>query len=199
MKSLRFRFLGALVSTACLGILSTPSADDVVWEDFSRWTVSVNSDFGYGCTIESKAYDPMLFAGFDNSDVTAFVAFANEKWRSIEEGKRYELEMDFDGNEFWGDTFVGMKDPDDRGILVLWGEGGSDSSIYDWLRDFASHHELTIRFEGKTVGTIPLRGTAEAVRSLLECHEATTDLLQPEPDSEDPFSDPTPNDDDPFA
>lgn len=199
MKSKGLLLPVVIGTLAFLSLPFTALSDEVVWEEFNRWTVSVNSDFGYGCTIGSKAQDPTLYVGFDNSDGTAFVAFGNEKWRSIEEGKKYELEMDFDGNEFWGDTFIGMKNSTDTGILVLWGEATTGSTIHDWLRDLAMHHQLNIRYGDRSVGSISLRGTADAIRSLLECRQATTELLQPEPDSADPFSDSPPSNDDPFA
>jgi len=163
MKISGFIFFGVILSAYALGFSSPVFTKNIIWEEFSRWTVSVNSNFGYGCKIESSDQDLMLVVGFDNSDGTAFVAFADDSWRSIEEGKEYELEMDFDGDEFWGDTFTGMRDSSDRGVLVLWGDGSAGSTFDDWLRDIAIHHRLNIQYDGKRVGSVSLRGTTEAI------------------------------------
>jgi hypothetical protein len=173
------------------------STDSVLWKEVRGWLVYSDKTVNNYCYMVT-VFDEytLLRIGFWNGDSRdlAYVAVGNPNWKSIEEGKDYEITYQFDNLPPW------------RASAAVWMSSGvpflhttvNDVGFFDEL---IRKHSLSIFYQGRTVATLSLSGSAAASRELALCQQAHTRPTAPAPAPKDPFqgTSTSPNAKDPFA
>ena len=93
-------FLAALINQA-------QAADNLEYSTVGPWTISVDPSMGNGCFVIAEFADGAIFRlGFDMRDDPRgfYVIFGNAKWRSIEYGKAYQIQMRFGDESAWDEN-----------------------------------------------------------------------------------------------
>jgi hypothetical protein len=130
-------------------------------------------DTGNGCQAgaESQGGAGVVLDAADQSRVN-FV-FHNPSWRSIESGKTYSIEVEFDGARRWplettGTAFrtAAKTSPGLRAIAPY-----TTRDDRNLLREFATSRKMSLRRNGSEIVSYPLTGSFEAVEALMTCLE----------------------------
>ena len=152
---------------ACLAIVfagPAGAADAVLWKNVGGWGVYVDRSLGDGCYAGNVWEDDThLRVGFNPSADTLYVMFLNEKWRSLEVGKEYEIEIDFGRNDHWNGVFVGGAFSDGDKFLFM------DGVKSEFVADFMKKTGIRISYEGRELSNLSLRGSYRAFLEALEC------------------------------
>lgn len=156
------------------------------WKTVGHWTVWVDRTLGNACFIATTFEDfTVLRLGFVRVDrnVSAYIAVANEQWKSLEEGKDYKLVIQMDGREPWHAEASVMRIGGKVPFLI------AEASEAEFFREFMRKHSLTISYKGTVVVTLDLKGSAAAMRELLTCQETFEAEAKRVPDApkKDPF------------
>jgi hypothetical protein len=164
------------------------------WGQAGHWTVMVDRTLNNGC-FAITAYDggAVLRVGYSPVDGSAYIVIANDQWGSLEVGKDYELEMQFDSREPWSGS-----------ATVITAEGFERSLSVkvngDLLQEFAKSHVFVVRYMGKEIARLSLRGSRVALMEVFKCQaviassgSSSTDPFNAAP--QDPFNTPA---NDPF-
>ena len=125
------------------------------------WTVGKNESAG-GCLAAATYQDgTTIWVGFDEQGA-GVIGFTNPKWRSIEAGQRYAIQMKARGGRNWRGTFVGTERKDEKGIVA-------DDAKIDFLADFARAGGMGVFIDGKTVAKLSLSGSRAALDAVAAC------------------------------
>lgn len=176
---------------------SYAGTDAVLWKEVRGWLVYSDKTVDNYCYMVT-VFDEytLLRIGFWNGDSRdlAYVAVGNPNWKSIEEGKDYEITYQFDNLPPW------------RASAAVWISSGvpflhttvDDVGFFDEL---IRKHSLSIFYQGRTVAKLSLSGSAAASRELALCQQAHTRPTAPAPAPKDPFqgTSTSPNAKHPFA
>jgi len=171
-------FLTGLAATAALlvGTQSpalaqsafTPLGIDQFYDNVKGWTVGLNKGFE-GCWITATFKDETtVWMGFSGDDKNSFIAFTNPKWKSIKEGKEYNLTMLAQGIRNWKGQYTGIQLPANL---------GSDPGIFagplkeDFIGDLAATGGITLILGKSKVAQLSMTASAAAILKALECHK----------------------------
>ncbi|MGI6856310.1 hypothetical protein [Mesorhizobium sp. 1B3] len=156
------------------------------WKSVGHWTVWVDRTVENGCFIATAFEDSTVlrlgFVGIDRN-LFAYIGVGNEQWKSLEEGKDYELVIQMDGRNPWRAEASVMKIGGKVPFLV------AEASEAEFFKEFMRKHSLTISYKGTVVVTLDLKGSAAAMRELLTCQETFEAEAKRVPDApkKDPF------------
>jgi hypothetical protein len=162
-------WLAAGVSAASLfaqTILPATAASDAIrWGKVSGWDILIDPSLGNGCFIFT-IYDngTALRLGFSPDDGEAYLMVGNQKWSSIEHGKDYDIEIRMDRDVPWEATATGV-DFDGVPLLLAY------TDEPNFLVDFMKKNTLDVRYNGKSIATLSLRGTFAAIGEMLKCQD----------------------------
>ena len=197
------KLLAGLVAVAGGLFLNAPvlaaSDDTPDLGEVGGWSISLDSSLGDGCFASSGFEDgSALRFGFSNldDDLPFYIALIKEDWASIEDGKDYEVTLQFDKAQPWSATATGMHMGDFPGLLV-----GTDQS--DFLTELARKKKVSWWYQDTLLGTYSLSGTFAATQAIAACQQLVEQNGAPAPKStpDDPFKGGKPKADpkDPFA
>ncbi len=173
------------------------STDSVLWKQVRGWSIYSDKTLDNSCYMATVFEEYTLIRiGFTSldSNYPAYVAIGNPNWKSIEEGKDYEIIYQFDNMPSWrADATVWMS-----AEIPFLHTGFADVAFLDEL---IRKHSLSIFYQNRTVATLSLSGSAAAARELALCQQARARPTAPAPSSKDPFqgTSTSPNAKDPFA
>lgn len=193
---MRIRFLAALMS---VGLVLPAAADDtVLYKTVSGWTVAMDPSMGYGCYIYTPYQDgTQLRLGFDfrENPTSVFLAIGHANWQSLEAGKDYDIQIQFDRNPLWNATARALEMNGVKYFVVT-------STSSNFVMEFS--RKLTVRalYAGREVARLRLSGSSRAISEMLNCQEATKAALGANAKPKDPFAAPpatTEKAKDPFA
>ena len=178
-----------LLITALFLTHGAAAADSVPWKEIKGWGVYMDPTMGNGC-YAATAYDGGTFlrVGFNflSPQPTIFVALGNADWKSLEEGKEYPLQIQFDRNPVW-DAQATVFRIDDVNYL------GTTTEDANFLEEFGRKLSMKATFKGREVAHLRLNGSSTAVKEILACQAAVTGLAGAQKgqqaDPKDPFSD----------
>ncbi len=128
------------------------------------WDILVDPTIGNGCLINAVFEDGSdVRIGFDPAAGTGYLLAMNEAWQGIEEGMRYPIQMDVDGQLYDGEA-IG---------LYIDGMPGADIPFdsIDFLMDVAMRQTLTLINESGPVMSIDLTDSAAALEEAIACQE----------------------------
>ncbi|WP_332716095.1 hypothetical protein [Pelagibacterium mangrovi] len=187
------RVIGSLVSI--LAVVASPIAaqDAQVWDTIGNWTIAVDTTLDNSCfALTVFEGDTYLRLGLNVTEAMLpyYMILGNPSWRSIEEGKDYELTLQFDNAPAWTATAVGTYMGDLPSLML-------QAAEFDFIDEFARKHTLQITFMGRRVDSLSLSGSARATQELATCQIAmdrtglpSTDPFETRPASapKDPFA-----------
>jgi hypothetical protein len=84
-------------------MIATADAQDTArWGQAGQWAIMVDRSLNNGCfAIVNYEGGTVLRVGYSPADGSAYFVIADDKWASLEVGKDYELEMQFDSRDPW--------------------------------------------------------------------------------------------------
>lgn len=192
---MRPTLLAAFLSIA--GVFPSAAADSIFWKSVAGWDVYLDPSVGNGCYI-TTSYDGGTFLrlglDFTAKSPSVYLALSNENWRSLEVGKEYSIEVQFDNNPVWTAN---------AGVMLIGNYKylTTTSTDTNFIREFSHKLRMSVRFGGHQVAALRLTGSAAATQELLTCQLAADARQAPSGKPADPFADPpaTNASKDPFA
>lgn len=150
-------------------------------EEAVRWNVPGTWHIGatdLGCYMATKSdRGTILLVGIDRQSAQGIVGVSDETWRSVERGRRYPLEMEFNDGTWWRGEAAGLG----RGALYM------TFDKPEFLVDFATKKSVTIWYAGQQMTRLPLTGSRAALEDLAQCEQSKGRGYR----DGDPFSDDT--------
>jgi hypothetical protein len=157
-------FVAASIAALTLAQIADVRAEDrareaVRWNAIDTWHVGATD---LGCYMATKsARGTILVVGIDRRAGYGIVAVADGTWSSVARGRKYPLELEFDGT-WWRGTATGLA----RAFLYM------SFDKPEFLADFATKKSMTIWYAGQYVTRLPLTGTLAALEDLTRCEQA---------------------------
>ncbi|MCB5204211.1 hypothetical protein LH464_17230 [Neorhizobium sp. T786] len=182
--------VGAMV--VCLSAVSGFAAGSVEWKKVDNWTVFMDPTMGNACYV-AAVYEggTILRVGFDfaGSVRQIYLALGNDNWKSLEAGKDYPVQIQFDNEVEWAATATGRKNNDATWLYVTTTDTG-------FLEEFSRKLGMRTTFRGTEIARLQLKGSSRAITEMLSCQSAVNEMMgarneQAAPPSQDPFA-PTP-------
>lgn len=177
--------------------LTAEDTNDVItWkDDVKGWYIAVDRTINNSCFMFSS-YEGGTFLRFQfdrQNDVMEFIV-GNDKWQSLEEGKFYDLQVQFGNETAWS------------GKAVSWHFAGtpslsfpipfSDNKAPTFIEELRRNSGVNISYQGRFVEGLKLTGSFAAVTELVNCQSAMMELYGNN-STNDPFSS-SKNQGDPF-
>jgi S1-C subfamily serine protease len=154
--------INGVCSQLCLANSDTVLSIGEVSTQVSGWTVGKNLTSG-GCLAAATYQDETTaWVGFDR-DGKGVLGFTNPKWKSIDVGQQYAIQLRARGRASWVGNFVGTARKDEKGIII------SNVKI-DFLIDFAKAGGISVFIEGKPVTRLSLGGSNSAIDAAYTCN-----------------------------
>jgi hypothetical protein len=146
---------------------SALSQETFEWRQVGDWTIGVDTTLGDACYALNAFTDgTALRIGFDNTNAEWpwYIMFGNDAWQSLETDVEYEMSLKFDNETPWSGPAVGVP----MGDMVFLHMLGADVEFFD---EFILKDQVAISYDGRTVATLSLAGSARATEALLDCQD----------------------------
>lgn len=190
---MRTRGLGRCMGAALGCILGTATlADPIDWKNVGGWDISF-----YPASEGCQAFalfeeDTAFFIGFDNTEneLSLDVTLLDEKWRSIEAGKEYKVEVKFGDESPWTMDMDGLRTDDFPGLSIMIDAGSDQAKLF--IEEFQAESSMKWTFKSNVLGRYTLRGSRAAFDEVIECQRSYMRARS----SSDPFAQ---SSSDPFA
>jgi hypothetical protein len=175
---------GIITAGAPAAFATEPSP---LWRTVGEWQVRVDPTLGQGCfMIGGYVRGDILRIGFDNKNRIGYIMLGNPKWESLEIGKIYAVNLQFDSGQpvTWRGRATDM-----NGSKVLY----FPFDNMHFMKSFAEHNSLTVSYNNNLVTQLLLTGTYAAVQVLVDCNRQFLAATGDDPfrsgvPSNDPFS-----------
>ena len=170
------------------GILWSGStrAETLKYSTVGPWAISIDPTLGHGCFVFAHFPEgTSLRMGFDMDsppDRTFYVLLGNAKWRSIEYGKSYRIQVQFGDRPVRRTRSTGFSwDPpkNQTWLQVLANRRVGIDVLFEFMRE----RVVTVDYNGREILRLGLKGSYRAGSELIECQKAANDEKQ------DPFKD----------
>lgn len=160
------------------------AADEtVLWkEDVRGWTIKVDRTTDNGCFMfASYEGGSILRAQFDMNDGTFDFFIGNSDWRSIEYGKSYDTSLQFGSRKPWKGEAEGYWFGSETPALLFSLSFGDEGSAVTFIEEFMETTSLRVRYEGKQIANLSLKGTYAAMQEMFSCQQAMVDAVGSDP------------------
>lgn len=160
----------ALAFTILIACVALPaSAREPLWKHVGNWSVHVDtSGQTYGCFILTTYTDGSILRVSVMPDRSSLLLMVgNMEWASIEAGKDYPIDVRFDDAPWWTATATGFRL---SGVPLLFVESRRD----EFFEEFMRKHEMRVRYEGREIVRLGLKGSFAALQELGRCQTAVT-------------------------
>ncbi|GGH22495.1 hypothetical protein GCM10010973_07830 [Cribrihabitans marinus] len=154
------------------------------WKTIGWWDISFYSG-SEGCSAFA-AYDGgfSFFIGLaGREDLYLEIFIANKDWRSIEEGKEYEVTAKFGNESPWNLEMTGSVDDDFRALRLYVPADSDDAGRF--VQEFMRETKMRWTYEGADLGLYKLNGSRRAFKEVVACTKSYRDAVR---SSSDPFS-----------
>ena len=184
-----------MIATSALGPKSARAEDTFNYSTVGSWTIGLDRTMGNGCFVLATFEGGSNFRlGFDMRDdpVGFYVIFGNVKWRSVEYGKTYRIQLRFGDEEAWeGDaTGFSFDPPENQHWLII---NFSAQNGLELANEFMRELFVVVHYNKKQILRLKLKNSYQAGLQLIECQKQANQA------EGDPFKDASsPSDDDPF-
>ena len=166
---------------------------DKTFGKVAGWSIGYSATTG-GCLAAATYGDETtIWFGFGGTSNTAFLAFTSPKWRSIEVGQSYVIQLVARGNGNWYGNFAGFERNGQKGIF----EAGLTDKF---ISDLADAGSLDVSLSGRRIASLSLVGSLDALTVVAECqksnggnHDRSASSVENKPDSSQTFSDVKPD------
>jgi len=170
-------------------------AATIYWDRVKGWDVRVDTTLGNGC-FAATIYEEgtAIRIGINPKNDNGYILLGNEKWKSLDVGKDYNIKLKFDDEPPWEGSARGVEFGG-AGITFLW----IDFDNIDLFTEFMRKNVLQVFYNKKKVATLNLAGSYAASVAVAECQKAM-EAVTPMPSNEkDPFASDAGYKADPFA
>lgn len=158
----------AAVVAALVCTLGPARAESILWKNVPGWRIAAEPDFGMGCYMETVYEDDMIFRlglNYADDDASVYLILGHERWKSLENGKEYELSFQFHKGESFKIVAAAMRLESGNYLVATL----TDVAFITNLRRKLG---ARIFFEGNLVNAITLKGTAVALDEIDACDKA---------------------------
>lgn len=160
------------------------------------WTIRVDTSLGYGCFLHATfTGGSSVRLGVDKTDDSLYMLVGDPKWKSIEYGKNYSVQIKFGDEEKWSGDAAGFsfEPPDNQ--PWLWVNIVSDvDTMALFFAEFMQEQDIKLFYKDSSILHLSLKDSYKAGLKLFECQDAMNTL------NEDPFRESDGlKGDDPFA
>lgn len=185
----------AITSTAAPG--AAQNAEVVLWKHVQNWSVYVDRTTGDTCFAGVVFDDGTVFRfGFlePGSQTALYAAIGNPNWQSIEQGKDYELYLQFDNAQSWR---APARATQIDGVPFLF----VGTSEVDFVEELMRKHYLKVHYDGRNILSLSLQGSYAALQEMGMCETTISEYrTSGSATSGDPFkTERASNKTDPFA
>ncbi|MFG1299910.1 serine protease [Xanthobacter sp. V3C-3] len=155
--------LAALLPAAAPAVAEPLLGMDEELGQVRGWDIGINTAAG-SCIAKARYEDrTTVWFGFGDNG-KGFFALSNPRWRSIDEGKSYELSLLARGAGRWRGTFNGGSVGDERSLLAT-------SLKESFMLDIARAGGIEVRYQDKTIARLSLSGSLAALNAVLDCQK----------------------------
>ena len=167
---------------------SAISEETPIWSSVGGWTIHVDRTLDFGCfAMASYELGSALRFGWNPIREVAYLILGDPSWKSLEVGKSYEIEIQFDNLTPWEGTATGVE----MGQMVfLW----VDIDDANFIVEMAQRHALKIFYQNDEILRLSLQDSYRALQEMIECQETVNSAFEEyyrddpfRPRSEDPF------------
>ncbi|MCY4320615.1 MAG: hypothetical protein OXE76_15895 [Alphaproteobacteria bacterium] len=184
-----------LISAACAAMLSASAQGETLeYSTAGNWRIAVDPSLGNGCfVIGDFTQGTSIRLGFNFHDDNAefYILFGNAKWRSIEYGKNYSVQLQFGEKPKWEGNAQGFSfdPPESQSFLEL---TIVKNQVGELIKEFMQEKNLTLDYNKKEILRLSLKNSFNAGLKLFECQQSMIN------ENQDPFRDTAPKTGDPF-
>lgn len=139
-----------------------------------NWSISVDPTINNSCFAFTTFVDGSAFRlGFDmrpDAGSPFFVILGNIKWKSIEYGKEYPIDLTFGNKPPWSGNATGFSfDPPQDQTWLRVGVGKDTGA--EFLTEFMKQQFVTVKYSGKEILRLNLKDSYKAGLKLIECQK----------------------------
>lgn len=153
---------GVAQPAAASPVPPTLTVDKIVGK-VAGWSIGYSENLG-GCLAAASYGDgTTLWFGFNGVRGASFLALTNPKWRSLEVGGQYDLNM-IAGRQKWRGTFTGFVRGDAHGLY--------QSGLKErFVADLSDSGSINVIFQGRQIAVLSLVGSTEAFDAVMGCQK----------------------------
>ncbi|WP_181592360.1 hypothetical protein [Rhizobium tropici] len=159
------RCIALFLAATLLLAMPVFAEDTLPWKNVNGWSIFVDPSMGNACYMATTFDNGVgLRFGFNflGKEPLLYLSIGNMDWKSLEVGKDYPIQVQFDDNPVWTATaFV----TDMSGVKFL----NITTADTNFAKEFSHKLALRLSFQGKFVTGVRLTGSAAAVSELLNC------------------------------
>lgn len=147
--------------------LAAPALAEDELQDYAEaggWAIAIDPSLNNGCLMYGEFEDnSVVRIGIDMTTGFGYILSANPAWGDIVEGQSYPVTIALDDKTFEGEA-VGYPIDDLPGANV-------DFDNPDFLALLVAAQNLTLSHDGQDVMSLDISGSADAVKTLIECQD----------------------------
>lgn len=147
--------------------LAAPALAEEELQDYAEagdWAIAIDPSLNNGCLMYGEFEDnSVVRIGIDMTTGWGYVLSANPAWGDIVEGQSYPVTISLDDKTFDGEA-VGYPIDGLPGANV-------DFDNPDFLAMLVAAQNLTLAHDGNEVMSLDISGSADAVKTLIECQD----------------------------
>jgi opacity protein-like surface antigen len=148
-------------------LLAAPALAEDELQDYAEaggWAIAIDPSLNNGCLMYGEFEDnSVVRIGIDMTTGFGYILSANPAWGDIVEGQSYPVTIALDDKTFEGEA-VGYPIDDMPGANV-------DFDNPDFLALLVAAQNLTLSHDGNEVMSLDISGSADAVKTLIECQD----------------------------
>lgn len=187
----------ALAAAGLMAAAVSPApAQTIEWKKIGGWDISF-----YGAAAGCQAFalfeeNTAFFIGFDNTDdfLTLDVTLLDARWKSIEDGKEYAIEVRFGDETPWTLNMDGVRIDGYPGLNIMIDAAADESDLF--VGEFQRETRMEWSYGDSLLGRYTLRGSFRAFDEVIACQRSYFEALDAQ---RDPFSSSGGGKRDPFA
>jgi hypothetical protein len=158
---------------AALLALATPAAADVVhWKDVSGWDISFYSS-DQGCsayTVFEGGISFYLGLATDADTIYLSIYMTSPDWHSIEDGKSYDVAVQFGRRAPWNLDMAGHADQNGTSLTFM--HDATEDDAQRFVNEFMRETRMEWSYLGNSLGVLSLRGSSRAFQEAIACTES---------------------------
>ncbi|MEN9408140.1 MAG: hypothetical protein RL216_114 [Pseudomonadota bacterium] len=148
-------------------VLAGPALAEEELQDYAEaggWSIAIDPSLNNGCLMYGEFEDnSVVRIGIDMTTGFGYILSANPAWGDIVEGQSYPVTIALDDQTFEGEA-VGYPIDGLPGANV-------DFDNPDFLAMLVAAQSLTLSHDGTEVMSLDISGSADAVKTLIECQD----------------------------
>ncbi|ABE39653.1 peptidase S1 and S6, chymotrypsin/Hap [Rhodopseudomonas palustris BisB5] len=161
--------MGALIAVLSLALMPAARSEDGLNIDksfgsVSGWDVGFSKNVG-GCLAAATYRDrTTVWFGFAGDKPSAYIAFTNPRWASVEVDGQYDLQLVMRRTR-WNGQFVGFTRGNERGVF-------SAGLKTEFMVELAESGGVGVFLNRNRIAALSLDGSRRALEAVLSCQKA---------------------------